>query len=77
MNLSLCKYICLDEGDRMLDTGFEEDIKGIFSFFERQRQTLIFSATMPKRVEDFSMQSLTLPVTVNVGRAGAANLDVI
>lgn len=77
MSLRLCKYVCLDEGDRMLDSNFEEDIKGIFSFFEHQRQTLIFSATMPKRVEDFSRGALTLPVVVNVGRAGAANLDVI
>ena len=44
---------------------------------QHQRQTLLFSATMPKKIQDFAWQSLVEPVVVNVGRAGAANLDVI
>lgn len=44
---------------------------------QHQRQTLLFSATMPKRIQDFAQQSLVQPIVVNVGRAGAANLDVI
>jgi superfamily II DNA/RNA helicase len=42
-----------------------------------QRQTLLFSATMPRKIQDFARQSLIQPVLVNVGRAGAANLDVL
>ena len=61
----------------MLDMGFDEDIKTAFSYFTRQRQTVIFSATMPKKIQDFARATLVSPVTVNVGRAGAANLDVI
>ena len=57
--------------------GFDEDIKNIFSFFSQQRQTVIFSATMPKKIQDFAREALVKPVLVNVGRAGAANLDVI
>jgi ATP-dependent RNA helicase DDX41 len=75
--LDICRYVVLDEGDRMLDMGFDEDIKKIFSFFRRQRQTMIFSATMPKKIQDFAQESLVRPVIVNVGRAGAANLDVL
>ena len=44
---------------------------------QRQRQTLLFSATMPRKIQDFAQQSLIQPVLVNVGRAGAANLDVL
>lgn len=44
---------------------------------QHQRQTLLFSATMPKRIQDFAQQSLIQPIVVNVGRAGAANMDVI
>lgn len=44
---------------------------------QAQRQTLLFSATMPKTIQNFAQQSLIRPVLVNVGRAGAANLDVI
>ena len=75
--LALCRYIVLDEGDRMLDMGFDEDIKLIFSFFTRQRQTIIYSATMPKKIQDFAREALVRPCVVNVGRAGAANQDII
>ncbi|KAJ7074416.1 P-loop containing nucleoside triphosphate hydrolase protein [Mycena amicta] len=72
-----CKYLCMDEADRMIDLGFEDDVRNIMSFFKAQRQTLLFSATMPKKIQDFAQQSLIQPVLVNVGRAGAANLDVL
>ncbi|KIY51152.1 P-loop containing nucleoside triphosphate hydrolase protein [Fistulina hepatica ATCC 64428] len=72
-----CKYLCMDEADRMVDLGFEDDVRNIMSFFKRQRQTLLFSATMPRKIQDFAQSSLIQPVLVNVGRAGAANLDVL
>ncbi|KAK9810473.1 hypothetical protein WJX72_011297 [[Myrmecia] bisecta] len=77
LNLDICKYLCLDEADRMVDMGFEEDIREIMSYFKGQRQTLMFSATMPMKIKAFAESALVDPVTVNVGRAGAANLDVI
>lgn len=77
MNLDICRYICLDEADRMVDLGFEEDIREIMSFFRGQRQMLMFSATMPMKIKAFAESALVDPVTVNVGRAGATNLDII
>ena len=77
INLDLCKYLCLDEADRMVDQGFEDDIREIYSYFRAQRQTLLFSATMPLKIRKFAESALVEPVVVNVGRAGAANLDVI
>jgi len=77
MNLDICRYLCLDEADRMLDMGFDEDVSQIVNCFKSQRQTLLFSATFPKKFQDFAMSTLVKPVIVNVGRAGAANLDVI
>lgn len=76
-DLRLCRYLCLDEADRMIDLGFDEDIKNIMSYFSGQRQTLLFSATMPKKIKDFATSALVRPVVVNVGRAGAASLDVV
>ncbi|KAG9018914.1 DEAD-box ATP-dependent RNA helicase 35 [Tulasnella sp. 427] len=76
-NFDSCKYLCMDEADRMVDMGFEDDVRKIMSFFKHQRQTLLFSATMPRKIQDFAQQSLTKPILVNVGRAGAANLDVL
>ena len=77
IRLDLCRYLCLDEADRMLDLGFDEEVQAIVSHFRQQRQTLLFSATMPQKFQDFARDVLVRPVMVNVGRAGAANLDVI
>lgn len=76
-NLNICRYLCMDEADRMIDMGFEEDIRTIFSYFNGQRQTLLFSATMPKKIQNFARSALVKPVTINVGRAGAASKDVV
>lgn len=76
--LELCKYLCLDEADRLIgDQNFEEEVRNTMSHFTSQRQTLLFSATMPNKIQSFAKSALVRPVIVNVGRAGAANLDVI
>jgi ATP-dependent RNA helicase DDX41 len=75
--LDLCKYLSLDEADRLIDMGFEELIRQVFDHFKGQRQTVLFSATMPKKIQEFALTALVKPIIVNVGRAGAANLDVI
>ncbi|OVA19196.1 DNA/RNA helicase [Macleaya cordata] len=77
MNLDNCRYVTLDEADRLVDLGFEDDIRVIFSHFKAQRQSLLFSATMPTKIQNLATSALVKPVMVNVGRAGAANLDVI
>lgn len=77
ITLNNCRYCCLDEADRMLDLGFDEEVGEIMNYFPHQRQTMLFSATFPKKFQDFARQTLVQPVVVNVGRAGAANLDVI
>jgi ATP-dependent RNA helicase DDX41 len=77
MRLDNCRYICLDEADRLLDLGFDEELGEIMNNFNHQRQTLLFSATFPKKFQDFARETLVRPIIVNVGRAGAANLDVI
>ncbi|CAB0035492.1 unnamed protein product [Trichogramma brassicae] len=77
VTLDVCRYLCMDEADRMIDMGFEEDVRTIFSFFKGQRQTLLFSATMPKKIQNFARSALVKPVTINVGRAGAASMNVI
>jgi ATP-dependent RNA helicase DDX41 len=67
----------MQEADRMLDLGFDEEVGEIMNYFHHQRQTLLFSATFPQKFQQFAKQTLVQPIVVNVGRAGAANLDVI
>ncbi|XP_058792911.1 ATP-dependent RNA helicase abstrakt [Phymastichus coffea] len=77
VKLNVCRYLCMDEADRMIDMGFEEDVRTIFSYFKGQRQSLLYSATMPKKIQNFARSALVKPVTINVGRAGAASMNVI
>ena len=44
LNLEVCRYLCLDEADRMIDMGFEEDVRTIFSYFKVGSQLIILSA---------------------------------
>lgn len=56
--------LVLDEADRMLDLGFAEDLDLLFSVLPAQRQTLLFSATMPEQIRQMASQLLRDPLTV-------------
>mmetsp|Transcript_1631 Transcript_1631/g.5042 ORF Transcript_1631/g.5042 Transcript_1631/m.5042 type:complete len:343 (-) Transcript_1631:74-1102(-) len=80
MSVSLedVEVLVLDEADRLLDMGFRDELNELLHCCpSRTRQTLLFSATMPRKIQQFAKSALVSPVEVNVGRAGAANLDVI
>lgn len=63
-DLSKVSFFILDEADRMLDMGFFEDIMAIAKHLPKQRQTLMFSATMPKKIRQLAETILTDPVEV-------------
>jgi ATP-dependent RNA helicase RhlE len=60
------KYLVLDEADKMMDMGFADDILNIVRQLPKQRQTLLFSATMPSKIRDFSQQILQDPDEVRL-----------
>jgi superfamily II DNA/RNA helicase len=60
------KYLILDEADRMLDMGFYEDIMKIIQYLPRQRQNLMFAATMPEEIRKLARKVLHQPVELNI-----------
>lgn len=60
------KHLVLDEGDRMLDMGFSDDLNRIISFLPKDRQTLLFSATMPPKIRSLANRILKQPVEINI-----------
>jgi ATP-dependent RNA helicase RhlE len=66
ISLSDIQYFVLDEADRMLDMGFVHDVKRIIAKLPVKRQTLFFSATMPKEIKQLADMLLTNPVKVEV-----------
>lgn len=66
VDLSHVSYLILDEADRMLDMGFAEDILKIISYTPKERQTLLFSATLPPKIRELAKTILHNPVEVNI-----------
>ncbi|KAH0584943.1 ATP-dependent RNA helicase dbp2 [Termitomyces sp. 'cryptogamus'] len=66
-NLRRITYLVMDEADRMLDMGFEPQIRKIVSQIRPDRQTLMFSATWPKDVQKLANDFLTDTIQVNIG----------
>ncbi|MEV4627070.1 DEAD/DEAH box helicase [Micromonospora sp. NPDC049523] len=69
LRLGQLATVVLDEADEMLDMGFAEDIEAILAQTPEQRQTVLFSATMPARIDGMARQHLRTPVRIEIGRA--------
>ena len=67
------KVFCMDEADRMLDIGFEEEMRTIIRMIPKDRQTMLFSATQTTKVEDLARLSLKSPTYIGVDDARAVS----
>lgn len=71
-DLSSIEFFVLDEADRMLDSGFLNDVKKIIARLPVQKQTLLFSATIPPEIRQLSQKLLRNPVSVEAEKVSSA-----
>ena len=76
IDLSGTHYLVLDEADRMLDMGFIKDVRQIAKLVDKNRQTALFSATMPSEIEKLAQTLLHDPVHIEVAKQGTTAAEI-
>lgn len=76
ISLGSTSILILDEADRMLDMGFEPQLKRILVTVPRERQTMLFSATMPQQIVSIANSYMKLPIRVEIAPSGTVTKNV-
>ena len=76
IDFSNVRWMVLDEADEMLDMGFQEDVDAILEYMPENKNTLLFSATMPAEVEQILNKYMNDPVRISIGQKNSGTANV-
>ncbi|MDD2635089.1 MAG: DEAD/DEAH box helicase [Bacteroidales bacterium] len=76
LKINQIKFLVLDEADEMLNMGFKEDMDAILETTPKEKQTLLFSATMPKEIRNIALNYMNNPEEISVGTKNSGADDV-
>ena len=76
IDFSDVRWMVLDEADEMLDMGFQEDVDAILEYMPEDKNTLLFSATMPAEVEQILNKYMKEPVRISIGQKNSGTANV-
>lgn len=76
IDFSNVQWMVLDEADEMLDMGFQEDVDAILEYMPEEKNTLLFSATMPAEVEQILNKYMKDPVRISIGQKNSGTANV-
>lgn len=76
IDLGGVSVVILDEADRMLDMGFEPQVKSVLRCVTNKKQTMLFSATMPSEILKLATRYMELPISIEIAPTGTAAKDV-
>ncbi|MBR5663518.1 MAG: DEAD/DEAH box helicase [Bacteroidales bacterium] len=76
IDFSNVQWLVLDEADEMLDMGFQEDVDAILEYMPSDKNTLLFSATMPAEVEQILNKYMNNPVRISIGQKNSGTANV-
>ena len=76
VSLNRVTYVVLDEADRMVSMGFEQQIRSLLSVIRPDVQLVLFSATFPPRIVQMAVDLMESPVRMAVGKTGMANKQI-
>jgi len=76
IDFSDVRWMVLDEADEMLDMGFQEDVDAILEYMPKDKNTLLFSATMPAEVEQILNKYMKEPVRISIGQKNSGTANV-
>jgi ATP-dependent RNA helicase DDX41 len=77
ISLKMCKFLVIDEADRLLDLGFDEEVRSVISQTSYNLQIILSSSSIPKRMQDFAFNFMQSPIYISANKSALKKLRIV